>query len=72
VHPATCKNDTEDAVSTTKLLLSGELAQQSEDTARAQEKDLARPLEEAVKQHLEDCSWVKLTGYGQERRRRSG
>jgi hypothetical protein len=59
-------------MSTTKVLLSGELAQQSEDTARAQEKDLAGTLEEAIKQCLEDRSWLKLMGYGQERAKALG
>ena len=59
-------------MSTTKLLLSGELAQQSEDAARVQEKDLAGPLEEAVKQCREDRPWLKLMGYGQERAKALG
>ena len=54
-------------MSTTNLPLSGELARQLEDAARAQQKEPAELLEEAVKQYLEDCSWVKLMGYGRER-----
>ena len=54
-------------MSTTNLPLSGELARQLEDAARAQQKEPAALLEEAVKQYLEDRSWVKLMGYGQER-----
>jgi predicted transcriptional regulator len=70
--PTTCKNHTEDTMSTTKLLLSGELAKQLEDAARAQEKDPAELLEEAVKQYLEDRSWLKRMGYGQERAKALG
>jgi predicted transcriptional regulator len=59
-------------MTTTKLLLTGELAKQLEDAARAQQKEPAELLEEAVKQYLEDRSWVKLMGYGQERAKALG
>ena len=59
-------------MSTTNLPLSGELARQLEDAARAQQKEPAELLEEAVKQYLEDRSWMKLLGYGQERAKALG
>jgi len=52
---------------TTNSPLSGELARQLEDAARAHQKEPAELLEKAVKQYLEDRSWMKLMGYGQER-----
>ena len=61
----TCDNSTEDAMSTTNLPLSGELAKQLEDAARAQRRETAELLEEAVKQYLKDRSWLGLMGYGQ-------
>jgi predicted transcriptional regulator len=57
---------------TTNLPLSGELARELEDAARAQQKEPAELLEEAVKQYLEGRSWMKLMGYGQERARALG
>jgi predicted transcriptional regulator len=54
-------------MTTTNLPLSGELAKQLEDAARAQEREPAELLEEAVKQYLEDRAWAKLMGYGHER-----
>jgi predicted transcriptional regulator len=57
---------------TTNLPLSGELAKQLEDAARAQKKEPAELLLEAVKQYLEDRSWAKLMGYGQERAKTLG
>jgi predicted transcriptional regulator len=59
-------------MSTTNLLLSGELAKQLEDAARTQHREPAELLEEAVKQYLEDRSWVNLMGYGQERAKALG
>ena len=66
-EPAPCENSTEAAMTTTNLPLSGELAKQLEDAARAQKREPAELLEEVVKQYLEDRSWAKLMGYGQER-----
>lgn len=68
----TCKNGTGDGTMTTNLPLSGELARQLEDAARAQHKEPAELLEEAVKQYLEDRSWMKLMEYGQERAKARG
>lgn len=68
----TCDNSTEDAMSTTNLPLSGELAKQLEDAARAQRRETAELLEEAVKQYLEDRSWLGLMGYGRERAKALG
>jgi len=68
----TCDNSTEDVMITTNLPLSGELAKQLEDAARAQKKEPAELLQEAVKQYLEDRSWAKLMGYGQERAKTLG
>jgi metal-responsive CopG/Arc/MetJ family transcriptional regulator len=59
-------------MTTTNLPLSGELAKQLEDAARAQHREPAELLEDAVKQYLEDRSWVKLMGYGQERSKALG
>lgn len=60
------------ATITTSLPLSGELARHLEEAARAQRKEPAAMLEEAVKQYLEDRSWMKLMGYGQERAKALG
>src|ERR1022692_4088521 len=60
----TCDNSTEDAMSTTNLPLSGELAKQLEDAARAQRREPAELLEGAVKQYLEDRSRLGLVGWG--------
>jgi metal-responsive CopG/Arc/MetJ family transcriptional regulator len=59
-------------MTTTNLPLSGELAKQLEDAARAQHREPAELLEDAVKHYLEDRSWVKLMGYGQERSKALG
>jgi predicted transcriptional regulator len=59
-------------MTTTNLPLSGELAKQLEDAARDQHREAAELLEDAVKQYLEDRSWVKLMGYGQERAKALG
>jgi predicted transcriptional regulator len=59
-------------MTTTNLPLSAELAKQLEDAARAQHRGAAELLEEAVKQYLEDRSWVNLMRYGQERAKAVG
>lgn len=59
-------------MTTTNVPLSGELAKQLEDAARAQHREAAELLEEAVKRYLEDCSWVRLMEYGQERAKALG
>jgi len=59
-------------MTTTNLPLSAELVKQLNDAARAQHKKPAELLEEAVKQYLEDRSWVKLMEYGRERAKALG
>ena len=59
-------------MTTTNVPLSGELAKQLEDAARAQKRKPAELLEEPVSRYLEDRSWVALMEYGQERAKAPG
>lgn len=55
-----------------RQLLSDDLLHQVEEDARAQNRQLAEVVEEAVRLYLEDRSWTKLLGYGQRKAKELG